>query len=154
MRYDDLVTIKKPKGKSKKRFLLFIPVAIIAVVLVAFPLKSIFKPFSVLSQIASSNSLQATDGRTNILVLGLDKRAPQYLQTGILTDTIIVISVGKTSSDMKIISIPRDLWIKIKDGQFSKINEVYVYGGGPEAVAKVAGDVLGIPIHYFVVVGF
>ncbi len=154
MRYVDLGTIKKPREKSKKRFFLFIPIAIILIVLIVFPIKNIFKSFSVLSQITSNNSLQATDGRTNILILGLDKRAPQYLQTGILTDTIIVISVGKTSSDIKIISIPRDLWVKIKDGQFSKINEVYVYGGGPETVAKVAGEVLGIPIHYFVVVGF
>jgi len=156
MRYVDLGTIKKRKeGIPKRKVALTLIIATVVLVVLGLSLGKILKPLSILSKISGKNSLKSTDGRVNILILGLDKRAPQYLQTGILTDTIMIVSVGKetTDHDIKIISIPRDLWVKINDGQFSKINEVYAYGG-VETVSRVVSEVSGIPIHYYIVVGF
>ena len=163
MRYVDLGTIKKErKHFAKRKIFTAGALTILIAAVIIFSVGSILKPLSVISQIGGNNSLKSADGRVNVLILGLDKRAPQYLQTGTLTDTIMLASIGKSSTnrDIKIISIPRDLWVKIDNGQFSKINEVYGYCGGTaengcaETVSRVVSEVTGIPVHYYVIVGF
>ena len=156
MRYVDLGAIKKNKKSLRKRKTIFVVLVITILLLVGIGISfgKMFKPLSILSQISGGTSIKSADGRVNVLILGLDKRAPQYLQTGILTDTIMLVSIGKGATrDVKIVSIPRDLWVKISAGQFSKINEVYYYGG-VETVEKVVEEVSGIPVNYHIVVGF
>jgi len=154
--------MKSHKKKGGKRYLfILIPLFLVASAII---IKSFLKPLSVLSQIISPGSLQSTDGRTNVLILGLDKRDSGYMQTGMLTDTILVVSIGKSSSDIKLISIPRDLWITTKGSPSGKINALYAYGYGnggtganenaANATKSAVGAVLNIPIHYYIVVGF
>lgn len=114
--------------------------------------------------------LDSTDGRTNILLLGIDKREGTPFsykdqdgvehKNGFLTDTLIVVSAGKETKDVVMISIPRDTWIDIPGwGDYpdsaGKINSVYSVGniqdypgGGLELAKKVVSKSLGIPIHY------
>ena len=90
--------------------------------------------------------LKSTDGRTNILAIGVDTRDSNYLQTGTLTDTLIVISVDLENKNIKFLSLPRDIWVEI-DNRGMKINEVYTLVG-PESLKQTIEELLGIDIHY------
>lgn len=99
------------------------------------------------------------EGRTNILLLGMGgKKHPG----GMLSDTIIVVSINWSDKKIALMSLPRDLWVNIPNYGNAKINEAYAYGeqnskitgGGGKVAGDVVGKVLDIPIHYFVSVDF
>jgi LCP family protein required for cell wall assembly len=96
------------------------------------------------------------DGRINVLVLGIGgpgHEAPN------LSDTILVMSIDPKTKDASMLSIPRDLYVKIPAvpgkyrTQYSKINSANAYGG-PELSQKVVTNVIGVPIHYYILVDF
>lgn len=94
-----------------------------------------------LSQVKSDN------GRTNVLVMGT---AGKDHAGGDLTDTMILVSVGLVNPSITMISIPRDIWIpEIR----AKINSSYHYGGLSMSKSS-AETVLGIPVHYTVLLDF
>lgn len=112
---------------------------------------SLFDPIAVVAN-ASNIDLKQTDGRINVLLLGLDKRTTSGINTE-LTDTILVASIGVLEGDTVLISIPRDLWVESPSGYHSKVNAIYANGGTKEML-PVVNTVLGIPIHYYAVVDF
>jgi LCP family protein required for cell wall assembly len=111
-----------------------------------------FDPISVVASVSGAK-LKETDGRTNILLLGSDRRDGNSVIKSVLTDTILVASIGKVDNDVVLISVPRDLWVQSPSGRRSKINEVYI-NEGIEALKKTLENVLGIPIHYYALVTF
>jgi LCP family protein required for cell wall assembly len=95
------------------------------------------------------------DGRINILVLGVG--GPGHEGPN-LSDTIMVISIDPKTKDTAMLSIPRDLYVKIPATdkyrtQYSKINAANAYGG-PLLAEKVVQNVIGVPIHYYLQVDF
>ncbi len=105
---------------------------------------------------AKQPKLKETAGRTNVMVLGSDRRANS---TGSeRADTILVASIGKLDHNVVLISVPRDLWVESPVCGRCKITEVYAYasktGHPEEELKKVVENVLGIPIHYYGVVNF
>jgi LCP family protein required for cell wall assembly len=153
-----LTTAKKSK-KSLWKFLLpifFLIVAVIAVVYFSHGTRAIFDPISIVANVSAAD-LKETDGRTNVLIIGLDRRNDGVLFS-LNTDTLIVASIGRVDGDIVLISIPRDLWVESPTGGFNKINAMYAYGGGDNGGAqnlqKVVENVLGLPIHYYAVVDF
>jgi LCP family protein required for cell wall assembly len=114
------------------------------------------KPFTTISVLRDpSKSLQKTNNRTNILVLG---RGGAFHEASDLTDTIIVVSLDHSSNQVSMISLPRDIWI---DSMRAKINTAYHYGqqknpeGGGFVLARDAVfQVTDLPIHYTAVVDF
>jgi polyisoprenyl-teichoic acid--peptidoglycan teichoic acid transferase len=113
--------------------------------------RALFNPVSIVSTIARAK-IKETDGRTNVLVLGSDKRAHEN-DRNVLTDTLLLISIGRVEGDIVMISLPRDLWVKSPGGAYSKINAVYARGGGEE-ISQTAELVLGVPVHYYAVIDF
>lgn len=168
--YDDT------KPKNSKRFYavvfiigIFVLAVLLGVVFLSKDAKALFNPISIVSNISGIN-LWETDGRTNILILGVDSRSSGSITDNKLTDVMIVVSIGKTDGDIVMISIPRDLWVNNPSGYQSKINAVYSAGyygelnksndadkantEGIKAVETVAEDVLGMPVHYYATVNF
>lgn len=144
----------KKENKPIKR-IFFIVLSLIVLAGAVFAIKKgkhLFDPVNIVNTVVAAN-LKETDGRTNILVLGSDKRADGGVVTSELTDTILVASIGSVEHDVVLISLPRDLWIETPSGYHSKINAVYTVGGATELM-KVVENVLGIPIHYYGVVSF
>lgn len=113
------------------------------------------------------------DGRVNILLLGIGgKNHPG----GDLTDTIMVFSVDPVNNKAAMLSVPRDMWVKMPVnyfGAYQKLNAAYSSGkykslgrvdlssdnqqaveAGFESVDTAVGDVLGININYNVLVDF
>lgn len=144
----------KPKKKSKGKMVsIIVGLVATSTILLLFKndVMALFNPISIVSNIAQAH-LNESDGRTNILILGSDKRSKGDIES-VLTDTILVASIGRVEKDAILISLPRDLWVKSPKGYYSKINGVYS-NGGAEEITEVVESVMGIPIHYYVVVDF
>ncbi|OGG09011.1 hypothetical protein A2154_04175 [Candidatus Gottesmanbacteria bacterium RBG_16_43_7] len=99
-------------------------------------------------------NLSSSGGRTNILILGV---GGENHAGGDLTDTMMLVSFAQDAGSTVLISLPRDIW---SDMLKDKINSAYHYGevkragGGMILSRVVAEDILGIMIHYSVVVDF
>lgn len=113
------------------------------------------------------------DGRVNILLLGNGGAGHDGPD---LTDTLMVASIDPINKTATLLSVPRDLWVKMPNNFISanqKINAAYESGkyhylghqdasnantkavmAGFAAADKTVSDVLGITIHYNVVVDF
>lgn len=96
------------------------------------------------------------EGRINILLLGAagEKNAGRDL-----TDTVMVMSVDTKNKRVALLSLPRDLYVKIPKTQIStKINSVYKIGLGQELgadpIRETVEKIIGIPLHYYLVVNF
>jgi len=102
---------------------------------------------------------KGTKDRINILILG--KAVPNYPGSD-LTDTIILASVNPTTYQSSLLSIPRDLYVKVPDTNlFTKINAVYVYGlkqgghqKGIDLLKKTITEVTGQRVDYYIMVNF
>ena len=146
---------KREKKVGAAHVLLLLAVVLLGVgLLFSKDVRELFNPISIVSSITSSN-LRETDGRTNVLLLGLDRRIAQNGQQvqSVLTDTLLFASIGRVEKNIAMISLPRDLWVKDKDARFMRINEVYARDG-IEELMRIAEEVLGMPIHYYAIVDF
>lgn len=108
------------------------------------------------------------DGRVNILLLG--KGGPEQDDGPDLTDTIILASVDPCNNDAGLLSIPRDLAVRMDSGETVKINAVYALTkmsaessgesidsaeeSGIKAIEKTVENVTGVSVHYHVMVDF
>lgn len=109
------------------------------------------------------------DGRVNILILG--KGGPEQSDGPDLTDTIILASVDPVNKDEAgLLSIPRDLAVKMESGETQKINAVYALTkmsaqskgksaedaekAGIEAIEKIIENITGVPVNYYTMIDF
>ncbi len=98
--------------------------------------------------------------RVNILLLGIDQR--QGEQGPFRTDTIMVLSLYPAGNSGVMLSIPRDLYVQFPGGlgedrinNANVVGEQQAYpGGGPELAKRTVSRVLGVPIHYYLMVNF
>lgn len=98
--------------------------------------------------------------RLNVLILGI--RGVNDPNGGLLSDTIMVMSLEPQTGKFALISIPRDLYVEMPHHNFkNKINEVYVRGiedenwrRGLEYSKEAVKDVTGLDIHYSASVDF
>ncbi|MBU0576117.1 LCP family protein [Patescibacteria group bacterium] len=83
-------------------------------------------------------------------------------QGGFLTDAIGLVHLDFEKAQVSLISIPRDLWVKLPNGKQAKINTAFTLGENPnqpivsggQVAKQMATAVTGIPIDYFVAVDF
>ena len=117
-----------------------------------------------ISSTISGNRLGVTElkgekeGRVNILFLGIGVEGQSGAE---LTDTIILASFDLKNNNVSLVSIPRDLYVKIPEVGYDKINATYSYGskisyngGGGALVRDTVSNISGVPIHYYVVMDF
>ncbi len=90
------------------------------------------------------------DGRINILVMGIGGAGHDGSN---LSDTMMVWSIDPQTKDIAMLSIPRDLYVKIPGHGYGKINAANAYGG-PSLSEQVVQTVIGVPIHYYAVLDF
>lgn len=96
--------------------------------------------------------------RINVLVLGqggLGHPGPY------LTDTIILASFRPSTGQIAVLSIPRDMVVKIPDVGLERVNTANAFGeannypgGGAALAARVLEKTLKIPINYYVRIDF
>ncbi len=98
------------------------------------------------------------EDRINVLFLGVGGAGHDGAE---LADTIIFSSFRPSTSDIGMLSLPRDLVVPIPGYEgWRKINSVNAYGesakkgNGPVLASNVIGDVLDQPVQYYVKVDF
>jgi len=166
--------VKDSVNKSKKKKWLKIILTVSAVLFVVGGVVA-FKTGYILNKVSTKGGLFTSlihavpgvgdtikgekDGRINILLLGM--RPENDPAGGLLTDTMMVVSIKPSENKAAMISIPRDLYVQMPGTENRrKINEVYKYGlergnqGGFEDVERVVGDITGMQIHYGVTINF
>lgn len=116
--------------------------------------------FRSLLGVASGDEIkQEGDGRTNILLLGM--RGTNILGGDLLSDVNMVVSLKKDEDKVALVSLPRDLYVKIpRFDESTKINAVHAYGEqngkkeGLSQMKKAVGEVTGLNIHYAISINF
>lgn len=112
------------------------------------------------------------DGRVNILLLG---RGGEGHEGADLTDTLILASIDPIAKEASLLSIPRDLYVPVKNVGSMKVNSVFFTGkenyfskqqssnnqstklaeqAGFEMLETTLESALGVPIHYHLMVDF
>ncbi len=183
MQYVDLGTLKTPKRKRPKKKILKVIFLFLAFFMGVYVLATLFLPSgNIIREVLNAPGtalsvlndplahLKSTNGRTNILVLGIDKRKDipysykgaggKIYHNGFLSDTMLVVSIDLKTKDVAMVSLPRDLWVTFGgsnhlQAQSGKINSVYStgtmadYPGGGLVLAKeTVSKYLGLDIHY------
>lgn len=157
LKYVNITKQPRPKPKKRSGIKKLISSTLLLIIIggVLFlyrnDVMALFNPVHIVANINRAD-LKGTDGRTNILLIGSDERSVGNIET-VLTDTLLVASIGRVEKDVVLMSLPRDLWVESPQGYYTKINAIYANGDGEE-VSTVVKEVLGIPIHYYAVVDF
>jgi polyisoprenyl-teichoic acid--peptidoglycan teichoic acid transferase len=119
-----------------------------------------------LFSVFDNSKLKGEDrGRINILLTGVSTDDPGH-QGADLTDSIMIISINPNNKTAYIMSVPRDLYVKIDGNGYAKINAANVYGkadnfsgagypsGGVGLLEKTITDNFNIPIDYYAVINY
>ncbi|MFM7262174.1 MAG: LCP family protein, partial [Acidimicrobiales bacterium] len=107
-----------------------------------------------------------TDGVENYLLVGSDSREgadpsdPDYANVGSAdknpgrrSDTLMVLRRDTRSGSVALMSVPRDLYVRIGSGEkLDRINSAY--RSGPDAVVTTVQRALNIPIHHYLEIDF
>ncbi len=91
----------------------------------------------------------------NVLLVGSDQRTGVEAEeiSGQRSDTIAILRADPQAQTLRLLSIPRDLWVPIAGtGREGKINGAYA--GGPERLIATIRTALAIPIHRYLEVDF
>jgi polyisoprenyl-teichoic acid--peptidoglycan teichoic acid transferase len=97
-------------------------------------------------------------GRSNILVLGLDYTDPY--STLARSDTIILTTFIPNKPYVGMLSIPRDLWVKIPGVGENRINTAHFFaeaqqkGAGPAAAMQTIRQNFGVDVNYYARIRF
>ena len=126
-----------------------------------------------LESVETSDPIENLERETiNFFIIGTDSVASlpeghRLRQTRsaaqLLTDTLIVLRLdtgessdgGAETTDVSVVSIPRDLWVPISGygGEHQKINSLLAFTG-PQTLVQTVRDYFAIPIHHVIQVDF
>lgn len=114
----------------------------------------------------SSTKLKGEDqGRVNILLAGVSSDDPGHDGAN-LTDSIMLVSLDTQNHKAFLLSIPRDLWVKIPGYGHAKINAANVYGddksfsepgyptGGMGLLEQTIAQYFQLPINYYAKINY
>lgn len=86
----------------------------------------------------------------NILLIGEDDKG----ETGVArSDTMIILTINKSSKSIKLTSLTRDTLVMIPNKGYEKLNHAYAYGG-PKLLLKTIKENFDIDIKDYAVVDF
>ncbi len=102
---------------------------------------------------------QAAGPRTNVLILGIDRRPEQgYI---VRSDVLMLVTVDPQGPHhLGLLSIPRDLYVEIPGYGESRINTAHFWGehertgGGPDLAMETVDVSFGVPVQNYVRVDF
>ncbi|MCP4536112.1 MAG: LCP family protein [Chloroflexi bacterium] len=100
----------------------------------------------------------ATLSRTNVLILGIDRRPEEG--NVVRSDTIVLATIYPRGPRTALLSIPRDLYVEIPGHGSNRINTAHfwgenkVEGNGPTLAMQTVVQNLGVPVHHYVRVDF
>ena len=162
--YEEFLEYKQTKGRAKKKrkhkFLRRLLIFLVIVILLIYALGTIALRLlgiqTSLTGLGSLNDGVSTDsamsGYTNIALFGVDSR-DEDLGEGNRTDVMIIASINNSTGDIKLVSVYRDTYLDIGDGDYQKANAAYAYGGASQAITMLNTN-LDLNITDYVTIGF
>jgi LCP family protein required for cell wall assembly len=102
--------------------------------------------------------LLVADGRTNVLVLGVDRRPEEGYAAR--ADAIMIITGDPALPALGLFSVPRDLYLPIPGRGENRINTAHFFGEleqtgtGPLRTMQVIQDTMAVPLHGWVRIDF
>lgn len=99
-----------------------------------------------------------TSPRTNILLLGLDRRPDEGYVTR--SDTMMLMTIYPPGPRVALLSIPRDLYVDVPGYGETRINTAHFWGenetpgGGPALALQTVARNFGVPVGHYVRVDF
>ncbi len=102
-----------------------------------------------LKPVSASESLSATSPFT-LLLLGSD--SDSKFNGDYLTQSMILTRVDPVSKHVTMLSIPRDLWVRLCNGSNGKIDQAFLHGGAQCAIQTVEKD-LNVHVDYYAWIG-
>ncbi len=109
--------------------------------------------------------LAESQGRINILLAGYSIDDPNHAGAQ-LTDSIMIVSINPKMKTGILLSVPRDLWVRVPGNGYAKINAAYEYGqwehfnqsgyfpGGIGLLEKVLGKIVGLNFNYYSLIDY
>ncbi len=100
------------------------------------------------------NTFQLPKDLENIKTLGilLLGQGGAGHQGGYLTDAMQLLYIDFENSKVSLISIPRDIWIKLPNGQSNKINAAFQVD--KNFTKQEISNITGLPVNYFIAIDF
>ncbi len=135
-------------------FVIFILVGFILTTFSYLYLKSFESKVNKGSNVANAKSFLSPrlpgEREVNVLLVGTDKREKNERGRA---DTIILLSLRPREKKVVLLSIPRDMRVKVPGHGRTKINHAYAYGGAPLLIQTVS-NFLDIKIHHYAITDF
>jgi LCP family protein required for cell wall assembly len=103
--------------------------------------------------VAGAQPEGASGDPLDVLVLGVDRRPDAAEGSSTRSDTIMLVRVTPATGEVKLLSVPRDLYVEVEPNVEDRINTAYAYGGVDQARA-VMEDLTGVDIDNYVIVDF
>ncbi len=102
-----------------------------------------------LKPVSANESLSSTSPFT-LLLLGSD--SDSKFKGDYLTQSMILTRVDPVSKHVTMLSIPRDLWVRLCTGGYGKIDQAFLHGGAQCAIQTVEKD-LNVHVDYYAWIG-
>ena len=102
---------------------------------------------------AMKDAEQASGDPLDVLVLGVDRRPDSGEGSSTRSDTMMLARVVPASGEVKLLSVPRDLYVEVEEGKKDRINTAFAYGGVDQA-RSVMEDLTDVEIDNYVIVDF
>lgn len=162
----------RPKRKYSLKKIIASVIIVVLICLAVFSSSIVFSDENLVKNLAKLNLLQQMgkligagskdligedNDRINVLLIGIGGKGHEG---GTLADTIIVGSLKPSTSQVAMLSIPRDLSIKTKTYDWTKINAVNAYaekkegGSGGREMSRTLSELLEDEITYYATVDF
>lgn len=101
----------------------------------------------------SADLVESTDKIVNILLVGQDRRSDQNSKKRQRSDSMILCTINKEKKSLTITSFMRDLWVKIPDKYYERLNVPYKVGGYKLLNATLESE-FGIKVDHNIEVDF
>lgn len=148
--------VKEKKKKKVKIVLLILVILIVGIIAGAYAyLNSKIGKMNYIAIDESNIGINdgiSLDNYRNIALLGVDTTSDDY-GVGNRTDCIIIASINKKTSEVKLFSVYRDTYVEIPDIGLDKVNHAYA-NGAAELSLKTLNSNLDLNISEFIVVNF
>ena len=102
---------------------------------------------------AMKDAEQASGDPLDVLVLGVDRRPDSGEGSSTRSDTMMLVRVVPASGEVKLLSVPRDLYVEVEEGKKDRINTAFAYGGVDQA-RSIMEDLTDVEIDNYVIVDF
>ena len=154
---------KRKKRKSRILTWILIPLVVIALSTIAYGtflykkaesvVNGSYKPIETATQ-KREEKVDPIMDNVSLLLIGVDDSETRKFGTGTRSDALMVVTFNKDANSVKLLSIPRDSYVKIPGKKNkTRINAAHAIGGTDLAIETVQ-EVLDIPIDYYVKMNF